>query len=329
MDGQPAYEWALDESRIFEKLPNELVELICAASGSQYLDALAVGALKPRCTEGFFNLYEPIFVDLAARWLQPYSSLSQGDILSAFARVLPLAPYLRSFASQFALSHAGSLSAFSVPRDPTELRLGVPSTRTLLLAMFRLLSFDLEVFSKAISPSQIQLLFLHPDRSIRYVAVRCFALYMHAADAATENMVKRIVGDEPIEGEWEGIMIDYRCLCLWEERRWETLEKQIRQARSSRSTEQCFAQAEKLQDYFTARTAAVCGVLIPKLHEAPIPLSSIVRTPTAVENLRRISMALLAPQPILLVGLPNSGKSSLVNDVAATMGQSESGGFKL
>lgn len=323
MDGQPAYEWALDESRVFEKLPNELVELIRAASGTQYLDALAAGALKPGCTEGVFNLYEPIFVDLAARWLQSYSSPNQGDVLSAFARVLPLAPYLRSFASQFALFHAGSLSAFSVPTDKTEQQMDVPIIRALLLAMFRLLSFDLEVFSKAISPSQIQLLFSHPDRSIRYVAVRCFALYMHAADAATGNMVRRIVGDEPIEGEWEGIMIDYHCLCLWEERRWETLEKQIQQARSARSNEQCFVHTEKLRDYFTARTAEVCGVLIPKLCEAPVPLSFIVRTPTAVENLRRISMALLAPQPILLVGLPNSGKSSLVNDVAATMGQSE------
>ena len=50
MDGRPAYEGALDESRLFQQLPNEIVELIRAASGTQYLNALAVGALKPQCT---------------------------------------------------------------------------------------------------------------------------------------------------------------------------------------------------------------------------------------------------------------------------------------
>lgn len=324
MDGRPAYEGALDESRLFEQLPNELVELVRAASGTQYLNALAVGALKPRCTEGFFSLCEPIFVDLAARWLKSDIPVNQVDVLSAFARILPFAPYLRSFASQYSLSRTGPLSALAGSKELTLLQLDEPTIRTLLLAIFRLLSFDLEVFSKAVSPLQIQSLFRHPDQSIRYLALRCFALYMHAADAATEKMTQRIIGDGSIEGEWEGIVIDYRYLGLWEERRWEILEKQIRHARSTRSDSEFFSQSETLREYFAAQTAEVCGVLIPKLHETPVPLSSIVKTPTAVENLRRISMALLASQPILLIGLPNSGKSSLINDIAATMGQSES-----
>ncbi|OJJ80494.1 AAA family ATPase midasin [Aspergillus glaucus CBS 516.65] len=319
MDGRPAYEGALDEPRLFQQLPNEIVELIRAASGTQYLNALAVGALKPQCTEGFFALYKPIFVDIAARWLQSDIPVNQVDVLSAFARILPFAPYLRSFASQYTLSRAGPLS-----KELTSLQLDDTTIRTLLLAIFRLLSFDLEVFSKAVSPSQIQSLFRHSDRSIRYLAVRCFALYMHAADAATEKMVQRHVGDEPIKGEWEGIPIDYRCLGLWEERRWEMLEKQVQHARLTRPDAECLSQAEMLREFFTARTGEVSGVLIPKLNEVPVPPSAIVRTPTAVGNLRKIAKALLDPQPLLLVGLPNSGKTSLINDIAAIMGQSES-----
>lgn len=321
MDGRPAYEGTLNESQLFELLPNEIVELIRAASGTQYLNALAVGALKPRCTEGFFNLYEPIFVDVAARWLQSDIPVNQVEVLSAFARVLPFAPYLRSFASQYALSRAGPLA---VSKELTLPQLDDTTIRTLLLAIFRLLSFDLEVFSKAVSPSQIQSLFRHTDRSIRYLAIRCFALYMHAADAATENMIRRNLGDDTIEGEWEGIVVDYRCLGLWEERRWEILEKQVQHARSTRYDSNCISQTEMLREFFTARTAEVCGVLIPKLNELPVPESSIVRTPTAVGNLRKIARALLSPEPILLIGLPNSGKTSLINDTAATMGQSES-----
>lgn len=202
MDGRPAYEGTLDESRLFQQLPNEIVELIRAASGTQYLNALAVGALKSQCTEGFFALYEPIFVDIAARWLQSDIPVNQVDVLSAFARILPFAPYLRSFASQYTLSRVGPLS-----KELTSLQLDDIAIRTLLLAIFRLLSFDLEVFSKTVSPSQIQSLFRHSDRSLRYLAVRCFALYMHAADAATEKMVQKHVGDKPIEGSGKALRL--------------------------------------------------------------------------------------------------------------------------
>ncbi|KAB8257115.1 hypothetical protein BDV32DRAFT_160729 [Aspergillus pseudonomiae] len=324
METRPAYERTLEESQLFEHLPNEVAELIRTSSGTQYLNALAVGALRSKCTEGFFCLYEPIFVDLAARWLASDFHNNQVDIISAFSRILPFAPFLASFASQYASSRAGPLSVLAASDEATLLQLDDTTIRTLLLSVFRLLSYDLETFSSTISPSRLQSLFQHPDPSIRYLAIRCFALYMHAADAATEKMVQKYIGADVIEGEWEGIVIDYRCLGLWEERRWGTLEKQTRIARSGRSVEDILSQVEKLREYFTPRTAEVCGVLIPRLNEMPTPASSIVKAPTAVRNLRRIATALTASNPLLLVGLPNSGKTSLVNDVAATMGQSES-----
>ncbi|KAE8307881.1 hypothetical protein BDV41DRAFT_568708 [Aspergillus transmontanensis] len=184
METRPAYERTLEESQLFEQLPNE------------YLNALA-----------------PIFVDLAARWLASDFHNNQVDIISAFSRILP----------QYA-------------NDTT--------LRTLLLSTFS-------------------------NPSIRYLAIRCFALYMHAADAATEKMVQTYIGTDVVEGEWEGI------------RRWGTLEKQARIARSGRLIEDSLSQVEKLREYFTPRTAEVCGVLIPRLNE------------------------------INLLGLPNSGKTSL------------------
>ncbi|EAW14070.1 AAA family ATPase midasin [Aspergillus clavatus NRRL 1] len=324
MDGRPAYERLLDESQILEQLPNELAELIRTASGTQFLNALAVSALRSRCTESLFSIYEPIFVDLGARWLSSDLQVDQCDILSAFARILPFAPYLRSFASQHAVSWAGPLSALAASKEQTPIKLDDSTLRTLLLATFRLLSYQHDTFAKTVSPLQLQSLFQHHDRSIRYLAVRCFALYMRAADAATERVVGSYVADGPIEGEWEDMTIDYRCLGLWEECRWKTLEKQILQARLNRPISDGHLQAEQLRDYYTTRTAEVCGVLIPRLRDSPCSPSSIVRTPTAAGNLRKIATALLAPEPILLVGLPNSGKTTLINDIASTMGQFES-----
>lgn len=324
MDCRPAYEGVLSETQIAEELPNEIVNLIRTASGTQYLNALAVGALKPRCTETFFCRYESIFVDLAARWILSDLNVNQVEVLSAFARLLPFAPYLRPFASQYASSRAGPISTLAASKGLTFQNTNDTAMHTLLLAIFRLLSFDLEVFSKTVSPTQLQSLFQHQDRSIRYLAVRCFALYMHAADAATEKMVRVNIGDGPVEGEWEGIKIDYRFLGLWEERRWGILDKQTQNARSAQSEVEGILQAEKLRDFLTTRTAELCGVLVPKLNDIPVPPTAIVKTPSAIRNLRRIATSLRGSSPILLVGLPNSGKTTLINDAAASMGQAES-----
>ncbi|PKY01381.1 AAA ATPase [Aspergillus campestris IBT 28561] len=311
MNAGPAYTRTLNESQILEQLPNEIAELIRTASGTQYLNALAVGALRSTCIERFFCIYEPIFVDLAARWLDSDLHADQVEVISAFGRILPFAPYLRSFASQYAVSRAGPLSALATSDAPAPSQLEDSTLRTLLLAIFRLMSFDLELFSKAVSPSRLQSLFRHRDRSVRYLAVRCFALYMRAADAATERIVWTNIPEDTVEGEWEGIVIDYRCLGLWEEQRWNTLEKQIQLARSTRSIPESLSQVEQLRDYLTPRTAEVCGVLIPRLTETPSSPSSIVKTPTAIGNLRKIATALTESKPMLLIGLPNSGKTTL------------------
>lgn len=156
MNEKPAYERLLSESQILEQLPNELAELIRTASGTQFLNALAVSALRSKCTESLFSIYEPIFVDLAARWLSSDLHVDSFQIISAFARILPFAPYLRSFASQYAASWAGPLSALAVSKEQNTFHLEDATLRTLLLAIFRLMSYDLEVFSTTVSPSQLQ-----------------------------------------------------------------------------------------------------------------------------------------------------------------------------
>ncbi|CAI7672580.1 unnamed protein product [Penicillium pancosmium] len=319
MDDLPVYERTLSVPQLLEQLPSEISSLVRSASGNQYLHALALGALNTTLTESVFRIYEPVVVDLAARWLRSDISTDYIHVLSAFARILPFAPYLRPFASQYALSPTGPQSALTDSKELTIRQLDTNSTRNLLLTLFRLLSFDLETFSKAVSPIQLQSLFPHQDRVVRYLAVRCFALYMHAADAATENMLHVNTGTDPIEGEWEGITIDYRLLGLWEERRWASLASSIRNTRASRSDTDAMKLIDDTRDFFTSRSADICGVLIPRLKDAHPSPSSVVETTTATANLRRIATSLLGFKPILLVG-----KTTLIDHIAAKMGQSES-----
>ncbi|OKL62401.1 hypothetical protein UA08_03002 [Talaromyces atroroseus] len=321
MEERPVFELKLSEAEGLHRLPTELAERLRNASGSEYLDALALAALEPGNTEWIFASYEPLFVDLASRWLdlEPQTYLK---VLAAFSRILPFAPHLRPFASNFATtSHGNSNGSMTL----NLLDLDDYTTRNALHCIFRLLSFDLESFSTIFSPVQFQPLFQHPDRCVRYLAVRCFCYYMRAADAATQTMVATHIGVEPIEGPWENTIIDYRLLGLWEERRWQYLDIEIRRKRGVLSTDSALEMVDKYKANLSPRAADIGGVLVPKVRwNRPAPESSLVRTTTVTNNLRDIAASLLEQKPLLLVGLPNAGKTSLVNDIAKTMGQGSS-----
>ncbi|KAJ6155360.1 Midasin [Penicillium chermesinum] len=251
MDVRPFYERTLTESELLEQLPNELTSLIQSASGTQQLHALAQGALNTRLTETVFRTYEPIAVDLAARWIRKDFQADPIQILAAFARILPLAPYLRPFAGQYALSKIGPLSALAGSKELTLRQLDQESIRTLLLALFRLLSFDLETFSKAVSPIQLQSLFPHEDPITRYLAIRCFAIYMHAADAATQSMLRINTGVDPIEGNGREPQLT---IAYW---------AFGRSADGKPSTKSCEVKDSHSQIKMRRQSLSDCGVLSP------------------------------------------------------------------
>ncbi|KAH8705746.1 putative midasin [Talaromyces proteolyticus] len=321
MDARPIYEQKLSESEALRQLPSELAERIRNASGAQYLDAIALAALHPGSIEWIFASYEPLIVDLASRWLDLDFQIYYARIISTFSRILPFAPYLRSFATNYVLAQPGPLASH---RELKLLEIDDNSLQNLLLSMHRLLSFDLESFSSVLSPIQLQSLFQHPDKCVRYLAIRCFCTYMHAADAATQNMLDYHVGSEPVYGPWEGITIDYRVLGLWEERRWQYLNSCLREERKT-LLNGGMDFLEMVKTHVTSRVANIGGVLVPRVRwDKPVAESSLVHTATVQVNLRNIGSSLLDNRPLLLIGLPNSGKTCLVNDISRTMGQGAS-----
>lgn len=325
MEGRPVWEGALSGSEALRELSPELFEQLRTVSGGQFLQTLAHIALKPGCTEWAFFANRPLFVDVAARWLEFDPQVYQFRVMAAFARILPFAPYLRSFARRYCTILTAPLSILAGSKELKILELNKDTLRDVLLALFRLLSFDLETFSDIASPLQLQSLFQHSDKCVRYLAIRCLAMYMHAADEATERMLRTHLGEEPVHGPWEGITIDYRLLGLWEEQRWQTLDRNCWKKRSSLTEHTALDSVQLYEPHLAANTANIGGVLVPKLSaEMPVRDSVLVKTPTVLRNLRKIGEALLSSKPLLLVGLPNSGKTSLVNDVSNTLGQGSS-----
>jgi midasin len=282
------------------------------AGESASIDELATGALDPRQTDTVFVQFEGLFVEICARWIASGSDSERK--ISAFGRIIPLAPHLTGHVERFLST--SSTSKVLGPRTPTQDPSGSGYVDLLLdlLGTFRLLSFDCSSFSRFVRPLVLESLFHHPDRRIRYLAVRNFCLYVHAADYATQEMIKRHVGKEAIMKEWEDQVIDYRFLSLWEEKRWASLQAQL----DARESGDMTAYATSINHQLSPQTVNVNGVLLPRLEGAPSleRPSELIPTPTTASNSTKLARGLLDSRPILLTGLAGSGKTLLTRHFA-------------
>lgn len=276
------------------------------------IDTLATEALNPGLTEDLFIRYGSLFTELAARWIQ--SGVQTSAKVAAFGRLLPFAPHLAEHVERF-LQHisdspiVGSQNAVSSGN-------GIEDSDLLetLLGTFRLLSFDCTSFARHVRPVYLEGLSQHSNHAVRYLAVRVFCLYVHAADHATQELVKRIVKDGNIDGTWEGQQIDYRFLSLWEEKRWNDIEIRLQHEETAQSN----LALQQIDQQLSPYSVNINGTLLPRLEGAPSQErpSELIPTRTTELNLSKIAQGLLRSSPILLTGLPGSGKTLLVRQFA-------------
>ena len=279
------------------------------------ISVLAAEALNPGTTDAVFVQHAGLFTELCARWIQ--SDTDTEAKIAAFGRLLPLAPHLAEHVERY-LTHSSN-SQLVGSQDSASSANGLTLTREadlleVLLGIFRLLSYDCRNFAKYIRPLSLERLFQHSSRAVRYLATRTFCLYVHAADYATQEMIKRYVGDGECEGLWEGKTIDYRFLSLWEEKRWKDLKKQVQQEKLDGEQSYPASVYQELSPY----TVNVNGTLLPRLDGAPSQdtPSKLVVTETTQKNLKTIALGLLGSSPLLLTGLAGSGKTLLTRQFA-------------
>ncbi|KAH7558816.1 hypothetical protein BM1_04953 [Bipolaris maydis] len=288
---------------------------LCNTGKMVNITALATEALKPASTDDILVQHGGLlFTELCARWIQ--SGADTEAKVAAFGRILALAPHLAEHVERFLDNNSNSSII-----GPQDAKFSQAQTLTLrdsdlvevLLGTFRLLSYDCKTFSHYVRPRIVESLFRHQDRVVRYLAVRLFCLYVHAADYATQERVKRIVGDGDIDGLWEGRQIDYRFLSLWEEKRWKNLQLNM-DGQNESVTEHSVSTDQELSPY----TVNVSGVLLPRLdgHPSQEMPSELVSTVTTEANLKDIAHGLLHSSPILLTGLAGSGKTLLTRHFA-------------
>ena len=315
----------LDRQDLSKAIPEEIATIIRHGSNPEYLDALSRLATDARLTARIFAHYEQLAVDLTARWLETDQGAFQLRVASAFARILPLFPQVAGFAAELFSRHQdGLLSRLSQSRGLTLIDEPSDNLTELLLAAFRLLNFDNEAFAHIVSPVQLHSLFGHESRTVRYLAIRTFGVYMHAADGSMECMMSKYLGEDSVEGPWDGTMIDYRLFSLWEMKRLKDFSAELGREGPKRSSIQNGGTRFIAPQDLSRRTAAISGLLLPRVQIGVPVKSSFVQTETTSQNLRSLAEALLEPTAVLLTGRAGSGKTSLVLEAAREMNVLES-----
>lgn len=322
--------WAdaqLNQDGAFSRsLPIEIRSLILQSTPSQYLGTVASLVRSPEYSDALLPLYKPLLADLVAKWTVSSSGLNEAiTTVSCLARVLPLATYLLPHFKTLLRTDELQNYLLDVGRLPTESEKDV--LLPLLLALFRVLSFDRDALAEIIGPLFFSSYLRHPSPPVRYLAVQNLCMNMHFTDAYSEKLVGIYVGKEAIWGEWERKEIDYRLLKLWEEKRWATLAKAMTSVEASWAlSPSSSAPTSRIlgAENLSPETVNFAGVLHTRFpHRAPeTPDSAFVLTTTAKQNLKRLGKCLSRPTPILITGQASSGKTALVREAARLLHQS-------
>lgn len=324
----------LKDEVLLSQMPSELLEVIRNQTTANFLDAIAATALIPRITTTIFIYFEHIFADICARWLlKPRNTGQEDQIIAAFARILPFAPHLSGFLEQYisetSPAHTPGARPFTLlSLDPSRLgRLSELELLRTLLAFWRLLNFHQKTYAPLVQPSQIQALFKHNLAPVRYLAVKVFCCQMNASDRKEEELMQTHVNHDSIPAESfradvDGIQVDYVFLSLFEHKRATEMDNFRLQVKKAYATISAVGGIPPQR--LTDQVIQFRNVIFPRPNGPPSSHSSLVYTPTTLMNLESLAENLQKPAPILLHGLPGSGKTSVVHELARELGMESS-----
>ncbi|KAI0911924.1 hypothetical protein F4823DRAFT_560495 [Ustulina deusta] len=324
----------LDDEALLSQLPPELLEVIRNQTTANFLDAITAAALIPRLTSPIFIHFEHVFADICARWLLRSRNAGQEDhIIAAFARILPFAPHLSVFLEQYISATSAMQITDARPFTLNSLNsshtghVAESDLLRALLAFWRLLNFNQGTYRPLVQPSQIQAFFKHELASVRYLAVKVFCCQMNASDFKEEELMQTHVNHESIPADslcsdLDGMHVDYAFLSLFEHKRaaeMDSLRLEVKNAYAARPSVVGIPTQQ-----LTDRVIQYRNVIFPRPNGPPSSQSRLVHTPTTLANLERLAENLQKPGPILLHGLPGSGKTSVVHELARELGMESS-----
>lgn len=329
IDVSPQRKLLLDNKDLLAHLPSDLIDIILGHTPGNFLDAVSTAARIPHITKSIFAYFESIFADICARWLLETRNGYQNDsIITSFARILPLAPHLSVFLEQYLretslTQHPGSRSLRINSLNQPHIQTASGSKLVpVLLAFWRLLNFEKKTFNELVPPSVIQALCKHDDKSVRYLAIRILCIQLKASDYKLECLIRAHIGEgNDVLIDVDGEQVPYMFLSLFERQRVEDLDISQRESHAKivQFTGESFPHQQLTELVIQYNTT-----IIPRPNGDPRLSSSLVHTSTTLTNLENLAQSLQKPGPILLHGLPGSGKTSIVHELARELGMESS-----
>ena len=298
-----------------QTIPKDLIEQITRGEDETILVALSKAALYSDLTDDILSLFENEIVEIIARWqsLQDHFAITVALAKSLLHSSCAAVQAVSFF--EVALGHGDFLCVVASNEVSLET---VPEERLcrLLLAVIRFLYHDYAMFRKYITPPKLYHFLSYPYASVQYLVIRILSLYLRSADTASNAAMKNFIGEKEIYGEWEGHIIDYRFLDLWEETRLEKVTNRIQMCKERRDTNAIdyVAKWETKPPISSETFVNIYGIKLPKCLSATTTehCGIIIPTSTTIKNCRRIANAILDKRPLILSGVAGTAKTFLL-----------------
>lgn len=295
-----------------------------ASNGNHILQQLSQALLVPNLTTAVYIAFEPLVIDLVARWRPTTDHDILERMTAAFAVILPLKPELLPHAFYIFKESPSLFIRLEQMLAEGLMRASSSDTTTylqsLLLNALRLLFYRKDKFRSTWNWTPLYRLLHHPDRAIRYLSLRCLAYVNPWSEKTLLAAVAKWVPDpnEAVMLQVDGKQHDLIFLSLVEQHRIAEIQKAIDQ-REYYLLEPIISNAD-----LSSLTLNLGGILTIRKagteHNPPVSTSgNIVYTPSTLHTLRSIAKALITSKPILLHGPIGCGKTSLVDHISNLM----------
>lgn len=287
------------------------------ANADENLQNLAYAALADNYSLRYLFVYKNIILEVISRWVSISGKEKVVAVLDATARYVTCYTIARPLIEQF-LETENEYLITVLQNAPSQ---DAEQMRMILLAYYRLLTHNKDVFAKFIRPEVLYKIISHAQSSsvIKYLAIKILSLYLDSGEGVLNKMMAVHFGEnEAIWGPYEhNEKVDYKFL--------EMNEAKIASCFSKMSvSDEEFSSAGMQRVFvllpkdFSERIVSVCGVLVPRITALPDkdPYDiTYVPTEKSVAALRHLGESVRNSEPIMLVGRAGSGKTFLINEL--------------